>query len=131
VTFFTVTSVTLFTQLMNILNMSDTEKPISIDLITQKTEWAKLTMAQLQKDAELSGTEWNAEAIPQTIENWISHIINQLKRMETANPEILTRFLYRIDLPEREGIQEINEQLALELLKRAFLKVWFKANYTR
>lgn len=130
-TFFTVTSVTLFTQLMNILNMSDTEKPISIDLITQKTEWAKLTMAQLQKDAELSGTEWNAEAIPQTIENWISHIINQLKRMETANPEILTRFLYRIDLPEREGIQEINEQLALELLKRAFLKVWFKANYTR
>lgn len=130
-TFFTVTSVTLFTQLMNILNMSDTEKPISIDLITQKTEWAQLTMAQLHKDAELSGTEWNAEAIPQTLENWISHIINQLKRMEKANPEILTRFLYRIDLPEREGIQEINEQLALAILKRAFLKVWFKANYTR
>lgn len=111
--------------------MSDTGKPISIDLITQNSEWAQLTIAQLQKDAELSGTEWKVEEIPHSIENCISHIIEQLKRMEKTNPEILTRFLYRIDLPEREGMQEINEQLALALLKRAFLKVWFKANYTR
>lgn len=107
------------------------DKIPSHELTTVQPQWAQRTMEQLKKDADLSGFEWTFEHYPMSFEAWIQLIVNNLNAMEKQNPELIARFLYRVDLSEKKFLQhpEPNPELAEAILKRTFLKVWFKAKY--
>jgi len=93
-------------------------------------EWAKLTWEQLQKDAALCGTEWPEMNIPKVYDDWIEVLNIQLIRMEKQSPDLLQNFLYRVDLPEKAGsFLSPSDALAAAVLKREFMKVWFKQKY--
>lgn len=94
-------------------------------------KWAELTLKQLQKDANMSGVHWLEGELPTAYQAWINLIHENLLLMEKQNPEYLVRFLYRVDLPEKHFLQSPfpSEAMAEAILKREFLKVWFKAQY--
>lgn len=100
-------------------------------MMLQKPEWAKRTMEQLQKDAALCGIDWPIAALPTDYESWIALILKNLIFIEKQSPALLSAFLYRVDIPEKLFIQYpfASEALAEAVLKRAFLKVWFKSTY--
>lgn len=99
--------------------------------LLKKPEWAELTFRQLRKDAELCGLDWPETPLPDSYEGWIGFILDKLQRMEKENPEYLSRFLYRIDLSETRFLQSPfpSEEMAEAILKREFMKVWFKNKY--
>jgi len=109
-----------------------TELPIpSHEIMLHQPEWAKLTFEQLQKDADLCAIDWPEATIPNGYDEWISFIYERLVTMNRLNPELLPRFLYRIDLPEKAFLQQPfpSKQMAESILKRAFMKVWFKSQF--
>jgi hypothetical protein len=109
-----------------------TELPIpSHEVMIRQPEWAKLTFEQLQKDANLCAIDWPEANIPSGYEQWISFIYERLVAMNSLNPELLPRFLYRIDLPEKTFLQHPlpSIQMAESILKREFMKVWFKSQF--
>lgn len=97
----------------------------------RQIEWTELTLQQLIKDANLCGIEWISTALPTDHDSWIGMIYENLLSMEKQNPEYLTRFLYRVDLPEKAFLQSPfpSENMAEAVLKREFMKVWFKSQY--
>lgn len=103
----------------------------SDEIMLRQPEWAQLTMDQLKKDADLSGIEWPEAALPSDYEGWIGFVSERLQAMDKQNPEWLSRFLYRVDLPEHRFLKNPypDRQLSEAVLRREFLKVWFKARY--
>ena len=97
-------------------------------LLLHEPRWAELTFAQLYKDAALCGIDWPEAPVPADYSSWISWLYAHLLRMERQNPENLSRFLYRVDLPERSFREApfASEAMAEAVLKRAFLKVWLR-----
>lgn len=100
-------------------------------LLLSEPEWARLTYAQLYKDAELSGIEWPAHPIPLRWEDWLAWVEERLREMDKQNAELLGRFLYRVDLPEAHFRMNPfpSPELAEAVLRREFMKVWLKAKY--
>lgn len=111
--------------------MSEPELPIPLNTALEQPEWVLRTMQQLKKDADLSGIEWADEIPPVGYEAWMDYLTQKLQQMDRQNPEYLNRFLYRVDLPEKQYLQSpaINHELSLAVLKREFMKVWFKHHY--
>ncbi len=99
--------------------------------LLKNSEWAELTFRQLRKDAELCGLDWPEAPLPASYEEWIQFILEKLQSMEKQNPEYLSRFLYRVDLSESHFLQAPfpSEEMAEAVLKREFMKVWFKNQY--
>lgn len=100
-------------------------------VLLNQPQWAKLTYAQLYKDAALSGVEWAEYPIPQGWENWLIWVEARLDEMDKQNPELLSRFLYRVDLPESHFRENPfpGPELAEAVLRREFMKVWLKEKY--
>ena len=96
-----------------------------------RPEWALLTIKQLQKDAALCGIELTDSTIPSVYEAWITYILQELTTIEKKSPELLHSFLYRIDLPEKDFMQNPfpSKNLAESVFKRTFMKVWLKEKY--
>jgi len=101
------------------------------EIMLRQPEWARLTLEQLKKDADLSGIEWPEVPLPADYETWIGHIQEQLQAMDKQNPELLSRFLYRVDLPEHRFLENPfpDREMAEAVLRREFMKIWFKAKY--
>jgi hypothetical protein len=99
--------------------------------LLSSSDWASLTLAQLKKDAELCGFTWLDDSLPDSYDAWINSILNYLLKLEKQNPEYLSRFLYRVDLSERRFLKAPfpSEEMAEAVLKREFMKVWFKNQY--
>ena len=109
-----------------------TQLPIpSHEVMLHQPEWAKLTFMQLQKDADLCAIDWPEASIPIGYDAWILFIHERLVAMSKLNPELLPRFLYRIDLPEKAFLQYPfpSKLMAESILKREFMKVWFKSQF--
>ena len=106
------------------------EKPETKQLLGNE-EWASRTFLQLKKDAELCGFSWPEELLPTSYEAWIAFILEKLNQLEKQNPEFLSRFLYRVDLSEKRFLQAPfpSQEMAEAVLKREFMKVWFKSRY--
>lgn len=111
--------------------MNDSALPIALNTALGQPEWALRTMQQLKKDAGLSGIEWPDEIPPVGYEAWMDYLTQKLQQIDRQNPEDLSRFLYRVDLPEKQLLKPpvINHELSLAVLKREFMKVWLKYHY--
>lgn len=101
------------------------------DLPLHEPQWARLTYEQLRKDADLSGLDWPESDLPIGYAAWIDWLYARLSAIDKQGPELLSRFLYRVDLPEKEFLRAPfpSRELAEAVLRRAFLKVWLKAKY--
>lgn len=89
-------------------------------------------IAQLNKDADLSGVELNLQSHmnPGQVVQELSEFIAELLQNDF---KAYLNFLYRVDLPERtmrvsEGqkMEEIIQESTLKILKREWQKVWFR-----
>lgn len=102
-----------------------------MEILLHEPEWARLTYAQLYKDAALSGIEWPEYPIPQQWDDWLYWVQARLYEMDKQSPELLGRFLYRVDLPEARFRENPfpSPELAEAVLRREFMKVWLKARY--
>lgn len=111
--------------------MEDPSEMPSHEILLHRADWARLTLEQLAKDAELSGLVWPAVAVPTDYAGWTALILEWLQAMDRQNPEWLGRFLYRVDLPESRFRENPfpSEEMAEAVLRREFMKVWFKARY--
>ena len=111
--------------------MDESKQTPSHELMLHQSQWAQLTFRQLQKDAELCGIDWPEASMPTDYPGWIYWLHERLVRMDKQNPEHLSRFLYRVDLPERKFLEAPfpSADMAEAVLKREFMKVWFKEKY--
>jgi hypothetical protein len=92
---------------------------------------------QIIKDFILSGIDLNNNFIHLNSNDLIIYLTEEITYLIDHKFESFLKLLYRIDIPENIISQKINhntnnsiyKELTFLILKRVWLKIWYKSNY--
>jgi hypothetical protein len=110
----------------------------NLNSLLDQSEFVHLTINQINKD--LQGLISEDDLLRQPVkENFITELLDELTlRLNTlsrSQPELLSQFIYRVDLPENKFIESLQidislKQLALLVLEREAFKVYLKKKFS-
>lgn len=91
-------------------------------------------IVQVEKDFNMAGVELSFKQVNFTIKQFVTHIAQRLEITQKENYQKFSNLFYRIDLPlpknNKNSLQKLDyyNQIAQQLIKHEFLKVWARKN---